>query len=133
MVFAATVVPKAVVMVEGDLVLRNHAIGEVVQIIREALADASGREASDVHAIIFGFTGPHVAAPPVDWFNVADEQFSIANEPAVGDGNSMECHRQLGWRIGNALDLRGIARVTRNRITVCGVGDEIRELRRRFG
>ncbi len=63
-VIAAAVVPEAVVVIEGDVAVRDERVGDFVQVVGEAGADAAGHESRDAQAKTRGFARQDVSAPP---------------------------------------------------------------------
>src|ERR1051326_2858273 len=83
MVVAAAVVPKAVMMIESGNPVGGKGLGKFGKIVSEAGADATWDKAGDAGFGERRFSGTKTAAPPGDVSASADEQATIAGEPAV--------------------------------------------------
>ena len=63
----------------------DELVGDFVEVIGEARADATRDEASDVQSEAGGFVGANAAAPPGDIRAASNGQLAADCEPAVGD------------------------------------------------
>ena len=84
-VVTATVVPKAVVMIERRFAFREHGIRDFIEIVGKTWTDPAWNEAGQARFGLRNLRWPNVPSPPGDLLNCADQQLAIGAEPSVGE------------------------------------------------
>ena len=93
MVIPATVVPKPPVMFKNRLIVLNHRIGELIEVVRETLACSPRRKSGHSNAELGDARWQHRSSPPHRSNTIASSELIAYAKPSVSNREQLWLNR----------------------------------------